>query len=485
MNAPLLSIPTFAVVGAVNHGKSSVLSTLAENDQVRISPTAGETVVCQLFHLKDLFAFYDTPGFQNPLATLDLLQLSPPSKDPLTTFRSFLAKYHGNDAFTAECHLLKPIVEGAGIIYVVDGSEPLTEIHQAEMEILRLTGQPRLAIINPTHRPDHVQDWKRQLSLHFNAIREFNAHHATFADRIELLEALAEIEQNWKPRLKAAIKILENQWADRLKNSARLITDLLSFSLGYSEVGRPGNTSATDKASLESTFATTLRNRETLTHTKICACFEHRSIESPQATFDHDLFSEETWKAFGLTWNQLIFAGAIAGAAAGVAWDMLTFGHALGIPTIVGTATGTAVAIFTGTSRPEIKVNTTLLGRLHLGGTALSVGPYKALDFPWILLDRAFATFCYLINRTHARQDRPVIFTSQLETIMKASDLTVAQWSDDHRQTTEKIFQRFRSEKVLPNDTQTLSQIINDHLHKIATTKTPGASDAPPESTQT
>ena len=33
--------PTFAIVGAVNHGKSSVVSTLAENDQVRISSSAG------------------------------------------------------------------------------------------------------------------------------------------------------------------------------------------------------------------------------------------------------------------------------------------------------------------------------------------------------------------------------------------------------------------------------------------------------------
>ena len=65
-----------------------------------------------------------------------------------TIFREFLAQNHGRSEFEAECLLFQPIVEGAGIIYVVDGSEPLLEIHAAEMEILRLTGQPRLAIIN-------------------------------------------------------------------------------------------------------------------------------------------------------------------------------------------------------------------------------------------------------------------------------------------------------------------------------------------------
>ena len=63
-------VPTFAIVGAVNHGKSSVVSTLAENDQVRISSMPGETVACQRFWLRDLFAFYDTPGFQNAIEAL-------------------------------------------------------------------------------------------------------------------------------------------------------------------------------------------------------------------------------------------------------------------------------------------------------------------------------------------------------------------------------------------------------------------------------
>ena len=62
--------PTFAVVGAVNHGKSSVVSTLAEDDKVRISAMPGETVECQRFELLDLFVFYDTPGFQNAFEVL-------------------------------------------------------------------------------------------------------------------------------------------------------------------------------------------------------------------------------------------------------------------------------------------------------------------------------------------------------------------------------------------------------------------------------
>ena len=134
-------VPTFAVVGAVNHGKSSVVSTLAENDQVRISPMPGETVTCQRFWLRDLFAFYDTPGFQNAIEALRELEAAARVPEPLAVFRDFLSRNTGKPDFEAECRLLEPIVkEDAGIIYVVDGSEPLLEIHVAETDLSQYQG---------------------------------------------------------------------------------------------------------------------------------------------------------------------------------------------------------------------------------------------------------------------------------------------------------------------------------------------------------
>ena len=105
----------------------------------------GETVACQRFWLRDLFAFYDTPGFQNAIEALGELEAAARASEPVAVFRAFLSRNAGKQDFEAECRLLEPIVkEDAGIVYVVDGSEPLLDIHVAEMEILRLTGQPRL-----------------------------------------------------------------------------------------------------------------------------------------------------------------------------------------------------------------------------------------------------------------------------------------------------------------------------------------------------
>ena len=72
------TIPEFAIVGHPNEGKSSVLSTLAEDDSVRISATPGETLVCQQFPViidgREVIRFIDTPGFQNPRKVLHQLQ---------------------------------------------------------------------------------------------------------------------------------------------------------------------------------------------------------------------------------------------------------------------------------------------------------------------------------------------------------------------------------------------------------------------------
>ena len=346
------TVPTFAIVGAVNHGKSSVVSTLAENDQVRISSMPGETVTCQRFWLRDLFAFYDTPGFQNAIEALRELEPAARASEPLTVFRSFLARHRGQPDFEAECRLLAPIIEeDAGIIYVVDGSEPLLEIHIAEMEILRLTGQPRLAIINRTKAEDHLVEWRRRLGLHFNAVREFNAHYASFSDRVELLETLAGIEQRWKPRLMDAVAIFREEWEKRLDDCADIIFDLLDDALTHCETA-PGSELASRRRAvgekLKEQFMHTVSQREARAHKELILLFEHHRVKPGHAidqVIDAGLFSEETWRLFGLNERQLVVAGTIGGAAAGALFDLATAGHSIGLPTLLGAAGG-AVGLF-------------------------------------------------------------------------------------------------------------------------------------------
>jgi hypothetical protein len=480
------STPTFAIVGAVNHGKSSVVSTLAENDQVRVSSMPGETRDCQRFWLLDLFVFYDTPGFQNALEALPLLAPAARAQEPLAVFRDFLAQQRGRAEFEAECLLLRPVVEGAGVVYVVDGSEPLLDIHAAEMEILRLTGQPRLAIINRTSTDDHVADWKRRLGLHFNAVREFNAHHATFTDRLELLETLAGIEQNWKPKLMRAVAIFREEWERRIGECAEMIVELLFDALTHEEVAASPEGKTRRAAlgeELQQRFIKAVSAREARVQCEIIRLFGHHRVTADTASgprFDAGLFSDETWRAFGLDEKQLLAAGTVTGAAAGAAVgakvELGTGGGFLGAPTALGTGVGAgigAVAAFLfGKQRPELKVRVPgLAQKFKVGGSALRVGPYAAVNFPWILIDRALGTFAYVVNRAHARRDDAVIDSAKMKTALDASGFSTAHWADAQRRECERLFTAIRKGKAGRVERDALRSVLAAQLGALSAAK--------------
>lgn len=490
-NAMSEQIPTFAIVGAVNHGKSSVVSALAENDQVRVSAIPGETVGCQLFWLLDLFRFYDTPGFQNPIEALGELRAADRAADPLQVFREFIARHHGESAFEAERLLFGPIVEGAGILYVVDGSEPLLELHQAEMEILRLTAAPRLAVINRTNDDDHVRDWRRRLGQHFNAVREFNAHHATFADRLELLESLAGIEQGWKPKLMRAVTIFREEHEQRIAECAEIILEEIIACLRHRESSTvPAGSSArgeTIGAELKTRYMRAVAAIEMHAHARMIALFRHHFVkagENAERLFANDLFSEQSWKMFGLEEKQLIAAGALTGAVAGAGADLLTAGHTLLLGSAIGTAIGAGSAFVIGKRRPELTVDVSgsmfppALSRLfprklRVGGGALAVGPYRALNFPWILLDRATGVFAYVTNRSHARREKTILDAPALHETLEVHGLTSARWGDASRKACERHFAAIRADKLDQKGRAELRDLLRARLAAVSATSIP------------
>ncbi|MBT8045096.1 MAG: 50S ribosome-binding GTPase, partial [Verrucomicrobiae bacterium] len=176
-------VPVFAVVGKVNMGKSSVLATLLEVDDdriIRISATPGETTHCQILPLefdgREHIRFIDTPGFSRPIEAMREIKRisghSPPGLDALITF---VQENKDSGEFADECLLLEPLIEGAGLLYIIDPSKPLRDEFIAEMEILRWTGRRRMALLNAkAEGDDHQQTWKDRLGSYFNLVRTFN-----------------------------------------------------------------------------------------------------------------------------------------------------------------------------------------------------------------------------------------------------------------------------------------------------------------------
>ena len=402
------AIPEFAIVGHPNEGKSSVLSTLAEDDSVRISATPGETVVCQQFPViidgREIIRFIDTPGFQNPRKILHQLQsFRDVTDDIITAFRDRNAD---NPEFREDCELLLPITRGAGIIYVVDGSRPVRSVDRAEMEILRLTGLPRMAILNSKDAgTDFLEQWKDEFRKCFNVFRVFNAHTANYAQRIELLESLKNIDQDWQATLDTVIRAFKKDWAQRNLASASIITEMLQDCLTYKNVRNLTDSGKAEsmQADMLKMYEKNIRKIESRAHHKIRSLFKHNIFNydlPPRSILHEDLFRESTWKLLGLSRNQQIVAAGIGGAGIAAALDAATVGTSFGLFATMGGLAGATWAALGGKNLARTRI----LG-IPLGGREIQIGPVENIQFLYILLDRSLIYYAHISNWAHGRRD--------------------------------------------------------------------------------
>lgn len=434
MNPP--SIPRFAVIGRVNKGKSSILATLveeADNRRIRISPTPGETTRCQSIPVvldgQTLVEFIDTPGFNRARQALEWMQKRHkrhPEAARIQSVREFVAELLGKREFEDECLLLEPVLEGAGILYVVDASKPFRPDFLAEMEILRWTGRPRMAVLNHiSAETDFTPEWKQHLGEYFNLTREFNAHTARFSERIRLLSCLLEIEEARHPNLEKTVRILSREWDRRRNQAVEFILELLEACLAYRakktltrEECQRDYRKAEVEAQLVDVYLKELRKRESEGHRKLMKLYRHVDVEFGEDThfeeFAQDLFAEETWVALGLDRRQLLVAGGVAGAASGGAVDLATGGHSVGLGALIGGIVGVAATLLKGRDLADIKVSSPVTGEIAAGGISLKAGPPKNPNFPWVLLDRALYHFEKLVSRAHGRRDAFVVDFAEL-----------------------------------------------------------------------
>ena len=401
-------IPEFAVLGHPNEGKSSVVSTLTEDDQIKVSPVPGETTLSRNYTItidgKDIIRFVDTPGFQVPRQTLAWFKAF--DGDHAKIAHGFIDSFKDDPFFADECELLGPVARGAGIIYVVDGSRPVRDDDLAEMEILRLTGQPRMAIINSkTEDKDYTQDWKLEFRKHFNCIRVFNSNSANFTERIKMLESLKAIDQEWEHALSLVIMAFKEDWQKRNQRVTTLMIQSIEKSLSFS-ISEP-ITSSSDKEEikdrLNKKYQNHIKDLEKKAFKQIRVLFKHHLFEyhmSEYSILKHDLFSKQTWELLGLTKEQLAAAGAIIGGTMGAFIDTAAAGITFGLFTAIGGVLGAGSALLGGKEITKKK-----LAGIRFGGDKLKLGPNKNLQFLYILIDRALIYYSHIINRPHGKRD--------------------------------------------------------------------------------
>lgn len=467
-----MTVPVFAVVGHPNKGKSSIVSTLARDESVAISPLPGTTIEDREYPLvidgEILYILIDTPGFQRARAALEWLRSQTGSTvDRADSVRRFVEQHRGDARFEAECRLLTPILDGAGILYVVDGSRPFSHEYEAEMEILRWTGQPSLALVNMIGDSDYSGEWEKALGQYFRIVRVFNAMTADFDKRIQLLLAFGQLREDWRAALERAVQVLQAEQAQRRALSARLIAETLAGILLHTR-----QQTLTDAAQAERLGETLRRDytqdlvaMEQKCRNQVEQIHDYRHLQRHEVLMqllEEDLFSSRTWRLFGLTRQQLIATGGISGAAAGGLIDVATGGHSLLMGAGIGALIGGVSAWVTSERVADIRI----LGQ-PLGGKLLRVGPMRSINFPYVVLGRALLHLRMLEGRTHACR-------TPLELTASAGALQVT----DARQRArlEKLFARLRKRESLSPE---LLDSLSEEIEQLLQTQTAGDSSTP------
>lgn len=412
--------PTFAIVGHPNKGKSSIVATLAEDESVAISPDPGTTRKARGYRMRidgqALYELVDTPGFQRPRRVLAWLEEHERGADARAAVVAEFVAAHADDArYQDECELLRPILAGAGILYVVDGAHPYGTEYEAEMEILRWTGRPRMALINLIGPGDYVEEWRRALDQYFSIVRVFDAQRADFGKRLELLRAfreLAESNAEWSRALERAVVALEQDRAHRRRRAAAEIADLLIDVLAMRE-SAPAPEGVDVKqltARLTAHLKARVRRREHAARRLVQDLYGHVALDAAEedvSLLAEDLFSSRSFQVFGLSGRQLAMTGAAAGAVTGGMIDLAVGGASLFLGAGIGAALGGASAMLGADRLARVQV----LGT-PLGGFRLTVGPIMAPNAPWVILGRAVLHHRLVAERNHARRDALILDAS-------------------------------------------------------------------------
>ncbi len=404
-----MSTPRFAVVGHPNKGKSSLVSTLARDSSVAVGAIPGTTRQTRDFPMRvdgtTLYTLTDTPGFQRARAALAWMrQRESGAASRPGVVEQFVRENRDNKTFRDECTLLQPVVDGAGIIYVVDGASPYGPEYDAEMEILRWTGQPSMAVINPIGSPRYVDEWKNALGQFFRVVRVLDVLQAPFRQQIEVIRAFSQLHEDWREPLEQAVSALVPDRRQQREDAAETIAELIANALTHEEtrdIARDDGPSRYE-AELRQRYRHALRRLERHARADVEAIYGYRDLERQEAEIElleTDLLSRESWIAFGLSKRDLVVVGMVSGAIVGGAADVALLGSSFLAGSVVGGVVGGALGYFSSDKIAEVKILTQ-----PLGGLRLRYGPTRNIQFPFVLLNRARLHHAVVAGRTHAQR---------------------------------------------------------------------------------
>ena len=340
------------VVGHTNTGKTSLLRTLTRDARFgEVSDQPGTTRHVEAARLlvdgKVVLELYDTPGMEEPIDMLALLEQQAANNDSRedgpTRIRRFLASAPANERFEQEAKVLRQLLLSDAAFYVLDARDPVLAKHRDELEILRLCGVPLLPLLNFVADPASRESaWRESLAAQgLHAIVRFDTVAPAEDGERLLYGKLSSLLDSHKQALDALIKNHDEEAKLRRQAAMEQIADLLVTVAALRE-----RVSTLEAASLTNgveSLNRLVRAREQACVERLLSLYrfypddvETAALPLVDGRWQLDAFDPLLLQTAGAR----VGGGAAAGAAAGAGIDLMVGGLTLGAAAVTGALLG-------------------------------------------------------------------------------------------------------------------------------------------------
>ena len=342
-----------AVVGHTNTGKTSLLRTLTRDrgfGEVADAPGTTRQVSRSLCWLegRPVLAWYDTPGLEDSMALRDWIEAYEPVAgqdrlEPYDRLARFVEDTQGKLRFEQEFRVIKQVLNSDAALYVIDVREPVLAKYRDELQLLAASGKPVVPVLNFLMSPGaEPQAWHQALSrLGIHVTLTFDTVSPPLEGEALVFNALGQVLRDAQPVLSA---LAQEAIASRIKRRDEALNRVAQLVVNVASAQWYGEPTEQATDGLTQVLQKSVRQAERDCTDQILRDYAFEADEYlPHALpwrsgrWDSDLFSVDAMKEMGLHLSK----GAMTGAIAGAAVDLMTAGLTLGTGTVVGAATGT------------------------------------------------------------------------------------------------------------------------------------------------
>ncbi len=352
-NAPLI----IAIAGHANHGKTSVVRTLCrlpEFGEVRDFPGVTKLVSGVKFKIvgKTYLIMFDTPGFQNSTQAIEHCG----DQFKIDDIRRFFAD---SQEFNDDLKALDQVISSQVVLYVIDGTCEPTESLKCDFRLLARSGVPVIPMFNFTKNGTtathlawtdflHHNNYHLEVKYDAHFYRPEHEHDLYEKVRVLLKDPLHRTFFDWHVAWRKTVE--QNMAHSAIVEMAEMLLDCSTYCEQVSKVDSSNKNSA-EKAATDR-FVKAIARRESQGFQKMVAAYQFKPELLEQRTDPAERNS--LWKAelFGNEIKRHLGIGVAGGASAGFVSvgfvDLLTAGHLLGVPTLIGTIAGAVLGAFSG-----------------------------------------------------------------------------------------------------------------------------------------